>query len=402
MSSFERLLARALRQPAAAGTACPTAETLAAYFEGSLGRAEHGRVEHHASTCARCAAHLAALVQLSDRLDSPPEPRVAWSHRWRWLAPAAACVVTAAVWIALPRERVADLTRPAVPSSPSVPASAAAQPSPVPFAAQRQQETATAPAAPRLDVPSAKLPRAAVPSSDAAAERKGDVRERAEDKPTAQMARRAPAEADGGMNDRLQRADASPGARENAAVAEAPAVPPTAKDAFKKEQPVTAPAPAPATPPPAAQPAPEAQSAGVAALASRAEGSLDTEVRLKAARGPLVVSTPQQERTWRTEAGRVERSDDKGQSWVREEAPLLRAPIAGSAPSLDACWIVDAHAGILRRDADASWHSVTAPAATTAIIGVDARSGQAATVWTSSGQRFATSDGGAHWQLLPR
>jgi len=380
MSSFERLLARALRQPAAAGTPCPTAETLAACFEGTLDRAEQRRVEHHASNCTRCSAHLAALVQLSDRLDAASEPRLAWWHRWRLLAPAAALAVTVAVWTALPRERVADLTRAAVPSAPALPASATAQPAPVVGVAQKKPNTA--------------------PQS---VERKQDLRERAEDKPTARMASAPSADADRGMNDQLQRADTSVGARENTVTPSAPSVPPAAKDALDKQQAAdsASPARAQAMSSPAARPIPAPQDAGAAALSSRGN-ALESDARLKAARRPLVVSTPQEQRTWRVVAGQIERSDDSGRSWMPEEAPLVRAPIAGSAPSIDACWIVDERVGILRRNADASWQLVTTPAATAAITGVDARSARAATVWTSDGQRFETIDAGATWHVLPR
>ena len=90
MSSFERLLTRVIRQPAAATTPCPTAEMLAAYFDGALAGSEHAAVERHASTCARCSAHLAALVQLADRLDGPTAFARPWWRRHPWLVPAAA------------------------------------------------------------------------------------------------------------------------------------------------------------------------------------------------------------------------------------------------------------------------------------------------------------------------
>ena len=111
MSSFDRLVARSLRQPATPATPCPGPETLAAYLEGALTRDEHGAVERHASICPRCAAHLAALVQLDDQLSAGAPPTAAW---WRrpWLVPLAAAVLALVVWTSLPREKVAELSRP--------------------------------------------------------------------------------------------------------------------------------------------------------------------------------------------------------------------------------------------------------------------------------------------------
>ena len=212
MSSFERLLARTLRQPAAPGVPCPAAETLAAYVEGALGRAERSRVEHHASECARCAAHLAALVQLADCLDASVEAPLAWWRRWPWLAPAAALAVTLGVWTSLPRERVPHLTRPVLPSSQSVPQIARQAPSLAVGVAEKKQsagarirvqgapgETATAPA------PMAKAAPAA-PSEVPPVHRDADLRQRAETKPAAPKDEAKPAgEADRDLADQLRR-----------------------------------------------------------------------------------------------------------------------------------------------------------------------------------------------------
>ena len=99
------LLKRNLAGDAGAGNDCPAPDILAAYFERSLDADETAHVELHLSECARCREQLAALGRAEAEVAVTSvegarrkAPRASWMWDWRWLAPAAAVLVIAAVW----------------------------------------------------------------------------------------------------------------------------------------------------------------------------------------------------------------------------------------------------------------------------------------------------------------
>src|SRR5215471_12234856 len=73
---------------------CLDVATLAAWFDGSLSRAQRAIAESHASTCARCQAMLAAMAKTA-----PPAPARVWwqAPAVRWLVPLAATLAIAVV-----------------------------------------------------------------------------------------------------------------------------------------------------------------------------------------------------------------------------------------------------------------------------------------------------------------
>src|SRR5262245_54050507 len=80
---------------------CLDAETLAAWTEDGLQRAEQAQVEVHLARCARCQAMLAAFGRGAPADEVLPE--ASW-RRWGlgWLVPIAAGVAAGAIWIAVP------------------------------------------------------------------------------------------------------------------------------------------------------------------------------------------------------------------------------------------------------------------------------------------------------------
>ncbi|HKF68917.1 MAG TPA: zf-HC2 domain-containing protein, partial [Vicinamibacterales bacterium] len=60
-----------LDPPAPASSTCLDADTLAAWFDGTLSKSERKMAESHLSTCARCQAVLAATARTSV---PPPAP----------------------------------------------------------------------------------------------------------------------------------------------------------------------------------------------------------------------------------------------------------------------------------------------------------------------------------------
>lgn len=86
--------------PAGATKECPSAETLAAYYERTLDDAERARYELHFSTCGRCREQLAALVRADESVSGAGARHASgWSwftNQW-WLAPVAGTLAIVAV-----------------------------------------------------------------------------------------------------------------------------------------------------------------------------------------------------------------------------------------------------------------------------------------------------------------
>src|SRR5262252_3573552 len=124
-----------LDPPAPASSACLDADSLAAWFDGTLSKSERTMAESHLSMCARCQAVLAATARTS----APPPARRWWQTATvRWLVPIAATSAVALVlWMKLPEQRpLPDSRRPDRPSAlvaaptsiPSPPAESAPRP----------------------------------------------------------------------------------------------------------------------------------------------------------------------------------------------------------------------------------------------------------------------------------
>jgi hypothetical protein len=376
---------------------------LAAYFDGALGGSEHAAVERHASTCARCSAHLAALVQLADRLDGPAAFARPWWRRHAWLVPAAALGLTVAVWTSLPREQMKELTRRAptstittAPAGGTVARETAAEP--LPSTSPALEVAQKLPAPPPATTRSEDRSGASSPAAARDRQRAGAGDKDASNERQARRATAAP-QSERDMLDQAMRADAP--RRMNEVVlpdASAPAAP--AAEEAKKEQAgdATAPAPTIQSAAPADAPAPTAKArANIAGLA----GDARLEARAKALSRPFLVTAPDGHTSWRVTAGRIERSTDGGGTWTIERGPALVAPVIGAAPSDSACWLVDAHGLIVRRDSKGEWRPVRSPFNGAPIKGIEARSATDATLSTADARRYRTTDGGVTWQALP-
>jgi Putative zinc-finger len=80
---------------------CLDAETLAAWFDGSLSGAALEDVRSHVAGCARCQALVGAMGRTRAAVPAPEPER---SPRWwlAWAVPAAAAATAMAIWIAVP------------------------------------------------------------------------------------------------------------------------------------------------------------------------------------------------------------------------------------------------------------------------------------------------------------
>jgi len=89
--------------------ACIDAETLAAWADGGLPRAEAAVVETHLADCERCTAMLATFART---IPDAPVAEPLWK-RWhlRWLVPVATAATVAALWVLVPRPESPQMSR---------------------------------------------------------------------------------------------------------------------------------------------------------------------------------------------------------------------------------------------------------------------------------------------------
>ena len=301
---------------------------------------------------------------------APPMARRSWwpvSLSLRWLVPAAAATATAvAVWIAVvppgnrpdatalssELDRVAPRPEPS-PASPPPPAAQA----PVP-----DSEPATNRAAP--PAPARELAKSRSVPEPLREEKNKALDERA----TSEV--KAPE-----LLDALRdRSDAEKPA--DKFVAQAPK-----QEEFRRQ----AAAAAPVVDAPPASPAPAAPPLGAVAGFRAGRGSLTDIV------------SPDPASRWRIgAAGVVHRSTDGAITWAPQQTGAKTELRAGSSPARDVCWIVGRGGVVLLSTDGLTWQRRAFPEAID-LVAVSATDAKTATITTSDGRRFSTTDGGASW-----
>ncbi len=364
-------------EPAAAGE-CPDSETLAAYFERSLSAEETARCELHLSGCARCREEL-ALVERASRdaavagEGTQAAGRRAWVWDWRWLAPVAAALVIAAVWI------VQRPSNPSIELRSQQPLVAMSQPS--------------EPSVKELPAPPSTPARAAPPAS---ATGPGMAQNRPLDKTQNAISREmiqpstneklhqvAPLDARRDANSNLPAKSA--GAPQSASEERAARTGTESKATTDALQ--TAPA-SPAVAP--AKPTLYAQKDAKAALAPSGIGAV-----------ARVVRTPDPKVLWQIPETGILKSEDDGATWRQVNLPVANAHVVSIAtPSAQVCWLVGRDSLILLTTDGTRWQSIVPPAQAD-FVQVVAEDESSATVASSEGLRFQTSDGGKHWHPVP-
>lgn len=334
----DRILEQALKHElSGAGTppagACLDAETLGAWSDGGLDPAAAAACEAHVSGCPRCQALVGAAARGSSTVGAPgtavPSGTIGTFPLWKWwLAPMAAGVTAATLWMVIP-ERPQPVTEPVLKDAGQ--ARTAAEPAPVtqpsgaPAGQAGQRDNAAA--ATRADQQQFKF---------------GDERKQVAPKEEMLAAE----------------------ARERATAADA-AVPQAAAAAPQ----------APARP-------------EIAALQKSA----------RQASAAIEVFTLDPSRRWRLAGDRIERSDDAGKTWaLRHEQPNAGLS-AGSSPSNAVAWFVG-RAGLILLTVDAgTTFTDVSLAEPLDLASVSATDAQSAAVFTVSGRRFRTQDGGRTWR----
>ena len=369
--------------------ACIDAETLAAWADGGLPRAEAAVVETHLADCERCTAMLATFART---IPDAPVAEPLWK-RWhlRWLVPVATAATVAALWVLVPRPESPQMSR-AVARSDSQ-------------ASIESQVSGTSGAA-----------QLATPSESK--EQEARVRD-AESKPADAVAKReappsAPrqlADAGGNRDEKLQQPLPL---NESVAIAPAAPVPSPTREADRAEAKSadaqterfspTAPS-ANAAPPAAAAPAASEASAkrapaaaptpsalGAASSQARASGSFARELSAL-----IEIASPDPMSRWRVVGvGRVERSTNGGARWEPATLPESTTLTAGSSPSPSVCWLVG-RAGSIYVTTDGLRFVRVPFTDRTDFVSIRATDGRRATVATIDGRTMRTEDQGVTW-----
>ena len=382
----------------AANGSCPEPEILAAYFERSLNAEETARCELHLSGCERCREELALMDRVGERaaIGGRFAGRRAWLWDWRWLAPVAAALIMAAIWIA---QRPLNPNRESQSRQPLVAMSQPSEP-------------------PMKESPARGAPRAAAPSSEVAQNRALDKAQNSLSREMAQPStnekRRGIAAFDARRDADSNVAAKSAGARQSAPEERAGRTQTESKALADALQ--TTPALPAANTPSAltgnaggnvqAETDSSAQALkSTQQMAAPAKPSLYAQKDEKAAPAPsqigAAVRTSDPRVLWRKQEKGILKSEDGGATWHQADLPAANARIVAlAAPSAQVCWLVGRDSLILLTTDGAHWQSIVPPVKTD-FVQIVAENASSATLATAEGLRFQTSDGGKHWHPIP-
>ena len=379
--AIEHLLREAAATPSGEPSGlCLDVDTLAAWVDGRLSRAELTLAEVHAAGCARCQSMLAVMARTAEAgqeaAGAAISPRRSLWRMLPWMGPVAAAATAAAIYVAV---------RPGVDVvSQSAQEGAARQSAAVSEQELRKPQAALEPATP--------VPPAAPPArSERAAEKDEADRERqtssnalrdlrsadSASKPAAKTVTRADRAA---AAEELQKPSAFGG------LSTAPQIPPAASER-----------PAPASPPPPPLTVVEeakrkesfnANAAGAAPAGARADALME---RVAA---PVLIQSPDLDIQWRVVSGNVvQRTTDRGRTWITQATGTTKAIAAGFSPSATVCWVVGAGGLVAMTTDGKTWTPVAFPHAID-LTNVQASSADAAVVFAVDGRTFTTADRG--------
>jgi hypothetical protein len=437
---LRQTLASAAAEAGLRGEECPDPDILAAYADRALDADETAHYELHFSQCAHCRAQLALMSRAAASAATLPgnsrARRFHWVWPWTWfvLTPVTAALLFAAVFI---------VRRPATKTTAETPL-VAMQESNQPPVATGIPEYAPAPLVPASPEPevrrSASAKTTIPPSPSRGHSQPGSMQRSASDftddvqsgsgqvigGPATQEkelsgnsasslplpSRNYPA-ADKFAN-REPRKPASSAQTTDAAATRSKTETATTDSGAAVE-----PLSAPVAPPLASNVAAGAVSAGnatgqpSASMAKKAPAfTASTSTNLVANEtvsvesladrdARTIVRSPDPQILWRISSGRfVERSNDAGATWRSQWTSVNAHVVAGSAPSVDTCWLVGRGGFVLLTTDGRKWRAIEPPA-NADFVAVEASSADAATVTSTDGRTFDTVDGGKHWTPAP-
>jgi putative zinc finger protein len=380
--------------------ACIDAETLAAWADGSLPRAEAAVVETHLADCERCTAMLATFART---IPDAPVTEPLWK-RWhlRWLIPVATAATVAALWVLVPSPESTQMRATGTVARRDAQAAIESQASAPSGAPQLATPSETKEQEARLRVAQSK-------SADAVAKREAPST--------------APGQLADARGDRDEKLQQPLPLNESVTIAPAAPVPDPAREADRAEAKSTdaqterfSPAlpsanAAPGAQAPAAQtPAASTASPAREAAAARAPAPAATQPTFRApaesrAGGALAreqpaiieIASPDPMIRWRVVGtGRVEHSTNGGARWQPATLPESATLIAGSSPSASICWLVG-RAGAIYVTTDGLRFVRVPFTDRTDFVSIRATDGRHATVVTIDGRTMRTEDQGVTW-----
>ena len=386
--ALDRLLKRTMRagEDAHPGEDCLDPDVLAAWADGGLPPRDRGAAEAHVAACDRCLSVMAAMMRTAPP-PVPPSPA-----RWlsmRWLVPLATAAVAVVAWVIVddaPRE----LTR--EPKSVSVDSAAPAKSAD----AAVTQEAAPQPLADSMvasNAPSQRRDSSVLRDESRKADAGAAGRAAGAEAP---QLRKDAAAATGRAGGRAKEGDTAEdrGTRmeETLVAPPPPAAAPAPRAAFE---------PAPsvseqerqradgAAPPPPARPLPAEPSAEAVASLARRTASVMT----------ATIQSPDANVAWQISGAVVQRTTDAGRTWSAQPTGPAAIWLAGAAPSREVCWIVGRRGAIALTTDGGTWRRLAFPDAADDLVRVAAADALTATVSTSAGRTYRTSDGGRTWTL---
>lgn len=111
-----------------------------------------------------------------------------------------------------------------------------------------------------------------------------------------------------------------------------------------------------------------------------------------------MVQSPDLDIQWRVVAGNVvQRTTDRGRTWVTQATGTTKAIAAGFSPSATVCWLVGAGGVVAVTTDGKTWTPVPFPHAID-LTNVQASSADAAVVFAADGRSFTTADRGKSWK----
>ena len=355
-----RLLRETLQARVTAGPSqeCLDAETVAAWADDTLGRDERRAAEAHAADCVWCHALIAAMARTS-----PPTAARSW---WRapvmgWLVPLTAAAAALLVWMR-------------VPGTPPVPSST--------FVSRAIEQELPRPA---QDAVSSTRPDGSVPPPARQVAAKVNSQEETK-------AARDKAPSSAGEQSRIEAPALAKALSEVASGAAAPAAPAA----------LTATAATAASPQPQQAAADSAAAAAppvtVRRTAAAQLGSANAQALLvDALRSTTLIVSSNPNSRWRIMAsGAVQHTTDSGSTWEVQSTGVTVTLTAGASPAPSICWLVGPDGIVLLSTDGRSWRRIAFPEAAD-LASVRATDDRSATVTTSDGRAFRTTDGGQTW-----
>jgi Putative zinc-finger len=383
--------------------ACVDAETLAAWVDDGLAKADAAAVEMHLAECERCTAMVATFART---IPDAPVAESLWT-RWhlRWLVPLATAATVAAVWVLVPRTdspQITTLGRGPTTESQAAAAADAAQPAATTESKEQQARTAPSPTKPADAL--AKREESSQALRQSTDERRADADQaakRLQAAPLNEAIAVAPPPAQ--EADRAEAKSADPQGRFSPPIPSANAVPPAAPAPAARTSATAPAAEESARRAPAAAPSPAAAALPAAAPQPATLGAApSTQARAvvpRAREGAAIVeiASPDPMIRWRVVgAGQVERTTNGGARWEAAKLPESATLIAGSSPSPSICWLVG-RTGSIYVTTDGLRFVRVPFQDRTDFVSIQATDGRRATVVTIDGRTMRTDDQGANW-----